>query len=96
MELPGTNRKVRPESMLQSAWKGLYIDAESNPAGIPATILAVVSAHVELPGSGRAKVVDRSRCAPSRKCYETVVRAVNIRAAAPRASLLAGVRARRS
>lgn len=70
MELPGTNRKASRNRCCNLRWKGLYIDAERNPAEDTSedTALWCLKTFTCLGPDGQA--VDQYECAPSRKCYE--------------------------
>jgi hypothetical protein len=70
MELPGTNRKVSRNRCCNLRWKGLYIDAERNPAEDTSEDTALWCLRTFNCLGPDGKVVDQFECAPSRKCYE--------------------------
>jgi len=70
MELPGTNRKASPDRCCNLRWKGLYIDAERNPAEDTSEDTAVWCLRTFNCLGPDDKVVDRIECSPSRDCYE--------------------------
>ena len=70
MELPGTNRKASRNRCCNLRWKGLYIDAERNPAEDTSEDASLWCLHTSNCLGPDGKVVDQYECAPSRKCYE--------------------------
>jgi hypothetical protein len=70
MELPGTNRKASRNRSCNLRWKGLYIDAERNPAEDTSEDTALWCLKTFTCLGPDDQVVDQFECAPSRKCYE--------------------------
>ena len=70
MELPGMNSKASRNRCSNLRWKGLYIEAERNPAEDTSDDNSLWCLQTFTCLGPDGKIVDHFECAPSRKCYD--------------------------